>query len=269
MPSETENLKLYKPDAGETGVADELNSNWSILDDRFDDARGHLHDGKPGNAPKIPVTSIGASGVPSATTYLRGDGSWQAVEGGGDGETTWDEITGKPATYPSDWDTTIDKPATFPSDYNTQANKPAAYPTTWDTVTGKPATFPTTPAQISGLVDGAYWPHYIVIWSGITQTTASYVWHLSALDAITDPISAVDLLLYGECHTGGAFIQISNAVYTFARVQIMASGLAGTASVARGVNMLRADRNLDIIVNGSWSSCYLAICAYVKGPPVP
>lgn len=33
----------------------------------------------------IPVTDIDATGTPSATTYLRGDGSWATPSGGGGG----------------------------------------------------------------------------------------------------------------------------------------------------------------------------------------
>lgn len=120
MPSTTNSLNLYKPDAGETGVADELNQNWSTIDVQFDRSAGHLHNGQVGQGPKLPVTSIAASGVPSSSTYLRGDGSWQAGTGGG-GAVAWDDITGKPATYPSDWDTTIDKPATFPPETHQHA----------------------------------------------------------------------------------------------------------------------------------------------------
>jgi hypothetical protein len=258
MPTQTDNLNLYQPDPGESGVADELNMNWEIIDNRFDDARGHLHDGKPGNAPKIPVTSIGASGVPSSSTYLRGDGSWQPGTADG-GDVTWDEITGKPATYPSDWDTTIDKPATFPSDWNTTANKPPTFP---------PSTHTHPASDITGIVDGAFVPIYVSIWSSITQADATFTWTLTELSAITAPIRAVGLAVYGVCPTAGARLQIYNATYTMSRVYLAANSLAATPSYAQGLVLLPANRTVTINIVGTWTTCYLAIFAYVQGAPL-
>ena len=93
MPSVTENLNLFKPDPGQSGVAAELNANYDTLDDRFDPASGHTHDGTIGQGPPIPVTSIAAVGVPSAENFLRGDGQW-AGSGGGAGVTDHADLTG-------------------------------------------------------------------------------------------------------------------------------------------------------------------------------
>lgn len=38
------------------------------------------------------VTDITATGTPSATTYLRGDGAWAAVSGGGGGSTSASDL---------------------------------------------------------------------------------------------------------------------------------------------------------------------------------
>lgn len=93
MPSTTNNLSLYLPDAGESNVADELNNNFTTLDGRFDESSGHTHDGTAGEGPKIPVTSISASGTADNTTFLRGDGAW-ASGGGGSGVTDHGDLTG-------------------------------------------------------------------------------------------------------------------------------------------------------------------------------
>jgi hypothetical protein len=94
MPSTSDNLNLYKPDAGQSGVAAQLNGNWDVLDGRFDEATGHTHDGTEGEGPPIAVTSIAAIGVPSATTYLRGDGQWATGTGSGTGVTDHGDLTG-------------------------------------------------------------------------------------------------------------------------------------------------------------------------------
>lgn len=94
MPTITDNLNLFKPDPGQSGVAAELNGNWDQLDFRFDEAGGHTHDGTPGQGPKVPVTSLATTGTPSATTYLRGDGLWTTGTGGGGGVTDHGALTG-------------------------------------------------------------------------------------------------------------------------------------------------------------------------------
>jgi hypothetical protein len=94
MPTSTDNLELYLPDAGQSGVAAQLNQNWSTLDGRFDEASGHTHDGTEGEGPPIAVTSIAAIGVPDATKFLRGDGQWAAGAGGEGGVTDHGELTG-------------------------------------------------------------------------------------------------------------------------------------------------------------------------------
>lgn len=94
MPSSTDNLNLYLPDAGQSGVAAQLNTNWSTLDARFDEASGHTHDGSEGEGPKIPVTSLSTTGTASSSTYLRGDGQWATGTGGTGGVTDHGDLTG-------------------------------------------------------------------------------------------------------------------------------------------------------------------------------
>jgi hypothetical protein len=47
-----------------------------------------------------PIADIAATGAPSASTYLRGDGSWQIPDGAG-GVSSWDDLTDKPAVFPT------------------------------------------------------------------------------------------------------------------------------------------------------------------------
>ncbi len=58
MPSTTENLSLYLPDAGQFGVASQLNANLQTLDFRFDETLGHNHNGTAGEGPRLATTSI-------------------------------------------------------------------------------------------------------------------------------------------------------------------------------------------------------------------
>ena len=94
MPSTSANLGLYKPNLGQNDVADELNANTETLDQRFGGTVGHTHAGTAGEGPKIPVTSIAASGSLGPTKFLRADGRWATAGGGGGGVTDHDELTG-------------------------------------------------------------------------------------------------------------------------------------------------------------------------------
>lgn len=98
------------------------------------------------------------------------------MPGGGEdpGPTAWDDITGKPTTFPPvvgttattakagdyapDWGDVTGKPATFPPTVGTTAAtaKAGDYQPTWAQVSSKPTTFPPathdhTIAQITGL----------------------------------------------------------------------------------------------------------------------
>jgi hypothetical protein len=56
-------------------------------------------------------------------------------------DVSWDEIAGKPSSFPSDW--------------SAVANRPASFPTEWSVVAGKPAAFPTDPALVQARIAGA------------------------------------------------------------------------------------------------------------------
>lgn len=283
MPSETPNIALYQPDPGESGVADELNTNWAIIDDRFDETRGHLHDGKPGNAPKVPVTSIGASGVPSAETFLRGDGSWQAGGAGEPGPAgppgptgptgpTGATGTAGPAGAPGAQGPTGDTGDTGPAG-PAGATGPAgpAGTTSWTGITDKPATFPTTAAQITGDVTGAYIPFYRTIWANLALATTTSTWTLTELAAYTGPIRGVELTMYGRCSAAGAFMTIQNVSYPLSQVAVYANSLdavSPTGSLSTGMVLLPATRELRVQISGAWIEAYLAITAIIAGSPL-
>jgi len=133
-------------------------------------------------------------------------------------------------------------PSTFPSDWNTMINKPS-------------------------LKEGVYIPYYIDIWTGGSYNTSSSTWTLNELAAVTDPIRAVQLSLYGVSATAGNTLVIQNGSYNMSRVQINANSLANTPSFCIGEVLLRANRQLTVLINGSWALCYLAITAIVIGQP--
>src|SRR5699024_11818399 len=74
----------------------------------------------------------------------------------------WEDVTGKPATFPSDpdaWGDITGKPTSFPSAWEDVTGKPSTFPSdpdAWGDITGKPSTFPPsththTIAQVDGL----------------------------------------------------------------------------------------------------------------------
>ena len=50
----------------------------------------------------VTVGKISATGTPSSSTYLRGDGSWSAVSGGGGGSSTFIGLTDTPSSFTAD-----------------------------------------------------------------------------------------------------------------------------------------------------------------------
>lgn len=56
-------------------------------------ALGTPSSGTLSNCTGLPVTGVNASGTPSASTFLRGDGSWQAAGGGGTGDASTNTST--------------------------------------------------------------------------------------------------------------------------------------------------------------------------------
>lgn len=247
MPSTTANLEMYLPDAGEHNVADEMNQNWQTLDHRFDRAAGHVHSGNVGDAPKIPITSIAASGVPSAETVLRGDASWGP---GGGGEVGPEGPPGPmgPAGPAGSTGATGATGATGPQG-----------------IQGVPGATGATGA--AGPASGAFFPYYVQVWINITPPTGTSTWTLNALDAITDPISAVDLTLHGASASGSAFMTIYHPTYSLSRVQLTPNSLGATSYSAARV-ILSAARQLTIAVGGTWTETYLTITGYTKGTPI-
>lgn len=77
-----------------------------------------------------------------------------SLGGGGGGASSWDEITGKPSTFPPEahthgWDQVTGKPTEYP---------PEAHDHGWDSITGKPSEYPPeshehSQSEIDGLED--------------------------------------------------------------------------------------------------------------------
>lgn len=64
--------------------------------------------------------------------------------------TTWDKVSGKPSTYPAAWGEIQDKPESFPTSWNSIGGKPDTFPTTWGKIQGKPENFPVSWDSVTG-----------------------------------------------------------------------------------------------------------------------
>lgn len=64
--------------------------------------------------------------------------------------TTWDKVSGKPSTYPAAWGEIQDKPESFPTSWNSISGKPDTFPTTWEKIQGKPENFPVSWDSVTG-----------------------------------------------------------------------------------------------------------------------
>lgn len=64
--------------------------------------------------------------------------------------TTWDKVSGKPSTYPAAWGEIQDKPESFPTSWNSVSGKPDTFPTAWDKIQGKPENFPVSWDSVTG-----------------------------------------------------------------------------------------------------------------------
>lgn len=64
--------------------------------------------------------------------------------------TTWEKISGKPSTYPAAWGEIQDKPESFPASWDSVKGKPDTFPTSWDKIQGKPENFPVSWESVSG-----------------------------------------------------------------------------------------------------------------------
>lgn len=64
--------------------------------------------------------------------------------------TTWDKVSGKPSTYPAAWGEIQDKPESFPTSWNSVSGKPDTFPTTWEKIRGKPENFPVSWDSVRG-----------------------------------------------------------------------------------------------------------------------
>lgn len=64
--------------------------------------------------------------------------------------TTWEKISGKPSTYPAAWGEIQEKPESFPTSWNSVGGKPDTFPTAWDKIQGKPENFPVSWESVTG-----------------------------------------------------------------------------------------------------------------------
>ena len=129
---------------------------------------------------------------PTNTTY------WALMyQGTGTGDVvTWDDILGKPESYPTSWEqisniptefsTTWDKvsgkPSTYPAAWGEIQGKPESFPTTWNNVGGKPDTFPTSWGKIQGKPE-----NFPVSWDSVTGKPETYPpsAHKHSMDDVT------------------------------------------------------------------------------------
>lgn len=64
--------------------------------------------------------------------------------------TTWEKISRKPSTYPAAWGKIQEKPESFPTSWDSVKGKPETFPTSWDKIQGKPENFPVSWESVSG-----------------------------------------------------------------------------------------------------------------------
>lgn len=64
--------------------------------------------------------------------------------------TTWEKVSGKPSTYPAAWGEIQGKPESFPTSWNFVSGKPDTFPTTWDKIQEKPENFPVSWDSVTG-----------------------------------------------------------------------------------------------------------------------
>lgn len=64
--------------------------------------------------------------------------------------TTWEKISGKPSTYPAAWGEIQDKPESFPASWDSVKDKPETFPTSWEKIQGKPENFPVSWESVTG-----------------------------------------------------------------------------------------------------------------------
>lgn len=64
--------------------------------------------------------------------------------------TTWEKISGKPSTYPAAWGEIQDKPESFPASWDSVKGKPETFPASWDKIQGKPENFPVSWESVTG-----------------------------------------------------------------------------------------------------------------------
>lgn len=62
---------------------------------------------------------------------------------------TWDNLTGKPSTFPTTWNDIQDKPTKFSTTWNDVSGKPTTFPSSWNDISGKPTSFPVSWATIT------------------------------------------------------------------------------------------------------------------------
>lgn len=64
--------------------------------------------------------------------------------------TTWEKVSGKPSTFPTAWGEIQDKPDSFPTSWDSVKGKPETFPTSWDKIQGKPENFPVSWESVTG-----------------------------------------------------------------------------------------------------------------------
>ena len=141
------------------------------------------------------LTLVGDSGasayqVAVANGFVGDQTAWLASlngEDGADGADHWDDLDGKPATFPATWAGVSGKPSSYPSTWSEVSGKPSTftptvgtgateakpgnYQPTWSEVSGKPPTFP--PIVGAGATD-AKQGDWMPAWSDVQSKPSTF-----------------------------------------------------------------------------------------------
>lgn len=86
----------------------------------------------------------------------------------------FNDLTGRPASYPSTWDGTTGKPTIFATNWANVADIPLSFPSDWASVTGKPTSFASTWATVSGKPTTFAPSAHTHLWADLTDKPTTF-----------------------------------------------------------------------------------------------